>query len=174
MTRSARVTSIDALRRFLTQLGRYESDLDHALTHLTLETRRVSDWIENDRPHYWRNQQRRASDAVVEARSNLERRQLTVERPGACRDEKIALERAIARLRYCEQRAANTQRWQYVLRQQIDEIQTLLTKANTYLEQDVPQAVTDLQRMAAALEQYADLSSDRPTTESPSGTSSTS
>jgi hypothetical protein len=58
MSRSAKVTSVEALQAFRGSLQKYQADVRDALVQLTIEVRRGLDWIENDRLQYWRRQYR--------------------------------------------------------------------------------------------------------------------
>ena len=73
MSTSANVASIEAIRDFKGALLRFEEGAAHALSALQQEIYRALDWLENDRPAYWREQIRRGHDRVAESRLNYER-----------------------------------------------------------------------------------------------------
>lgn len=155
--RSASVHSIDAIRRLKIALEQFAHHVGETLVTLELESRRPMEWIENDRARYWPRELRKASDRVSEARIALERCQLTAE-PGehrSCYDERKALEKAKRRLELCEAKIPIVQRWRGKLRKEIEEFKVQVARLNGYLEADVPRALAALERMAVALEQYA-------------------
>jgi hypothetical protein len=155
--RSANVTSIDALRFFRTALLAFEHNARDAVTLLGLEVRKAIDWLEQDRARYWPEQQRKAAEAVVQARNELERRQLTYgsEEPPSCIEQKKALERAKRRLRLCEEKIKAVKRWIRAVRAEMNEFEGPMARMNECLDTDLPRAVAALERMLAALEKYA-------------------
>src|SRR2546421_8674143 len=103
---SANVTSIDAPRQFRAALVRFMAEVEAALVTLELEAHRPVEWIEGDRPRYWRQEARKASEAVGEARVALERCQVRISNEDTkyCYDERKALEKAKRRLQAAEEK----------------------------------------------------------------------
>lgn len=157
MSRAAKVTSIDAVGQFKVALEAFEADARDALTQLLLELRRAREWIEVDRTRYWPREVRKASDRVAEARSNLDRCQMTAT-PGdepPCDDEKRALEKAKRRLRTAEEKVRAVQHWRIKVRHDAEEFEAQIAKLNDLLDTEMPRAVAALQRMIKALDTYA-------------------
>jgi len=155
--RAASVLSIDAIRRLKVALEQFAHQIGETLVTLELESRRPMEWIENDRARYWPRELRKASDRLSEARIALERCQLTSE-PGehrSCYDERKALEKAKRRLQLCEDKIPVVQRWRGKLRKELEEFKVQVSRLNGYLEADLPRALATLERMATALDQYA-------------------
>ncbi len=160
MDRSANVTSIDAIRALRTALVGYEGRARDALTALVLEVRRAVDWLENDRRRYWREQAKRASEQLAQARNDLERCQLKYgsEEAPSCYEQKKAFERAKRRLRLCEEKVRVVQRWIRVVRQELNEFDGQIARMNNGLDTDLPRAITALDRMVRVLEKYVSSS----------------
>jgi hypothetical protein len=155
--KTARVTSIEAIRTFQAALRKYQETLKDCLSLLSVEIDRAIQWIESDRMLYWPHQVRESSDALTEALNNLERKRLCIDssdRP-SCYDEKKAVERAKRRHQYCEQRLANAKRWLHVLRHDSEEFQGLIAKLGHFVENDLPRAIAKLDQFSVALEKYA-------------------
>ena len=72
MGRAADVKSVGAVRAFKNDLLEYQTALRQTLEILILEVRRGIQWLESDRKAYWPAQVRKASDAMAEARINLQ------------------------------------------------------------------------------------------------------
>jgi hypothetical protein len=158
MSRSANVSSIDAIRQLEVALHGYESDMREAITQLLLEMRRALEWIEKDRAHYWHRQIQVAMDAVNSARINLERAQLTNnpdDKP-ACYEQKKVLALAKRRLDTVEQKVRTVREWRIKLKQEADDFSSQLSRMTTYLDLDYPRAVAALKRMTMALDKYAE------------------
>jgi hypothetical protein len=158
MGRFAKVTSLDAIQQLQGALGRFAGEADEAVTLLVLEVRRAVDWLEQDRRRYWPQQVRRAEDRLTEARNDLHRCQLKYgsgEVP-ACSEQKEAVERAVRRLRLCQEKVQTTRDWIRQLRQEVHEFEGQIARMHALLETDIPRATAALGRMLEALERYAD------------------
>src|SRR5690242_12409490 len=151
---SANVTSIDAPRQFRAALVRFIADVEAALVTLDLEAHRPLEWIEGDRPRYWRQEGRKASEAVAEARVALERCQVRISGEDAkyCYDERKALEKAKCRLIAAEEKVQALRRWRVEMHKIVEDLQVQLARAKHYLESDLAKAVAALDRIAAALD----------------------
>ena len=157
MNQSANVTSIDGVRDLRTALLKFEEYSRDGLTMLVLEVRRAMEWLEVDRRRYWPEQVRRASQKVVEARNDLERCELKYgsEEAPSCYEQKMALQRAKRRLRYCEDQVKVVEQWIRAVRQELNEFEGQTAKLTSILDSDIPHAVTTLERMLRALDKYA-------------------
>lgn len=157
MDRSANVTSIDGVRELRTSLLKFEEYSRDGLTMLILEVRRAMEWLEGDRRRYWPEQVRRASQKVVEARNDLERCELKYgsEEAPSCYEQKMALQRAKRRLRFCEDQVKVVKQWIRAVRQELNDFEGQAAKLTSVLDADIPQAVTTLERMLRALDKYA-------------------
>ncbi len=159
-TQSANVTSIDAPRQFRAALVRFIAEVEAALVTIELEASRPLEWIEADRPRYWRQEARKASEAVAEARVALERCQVRIGGEDAryCYDERKALEKAKRRLLLSEEKVQSLRRWRNELQKAVEELQVQLARAKQYLETDLAKALAALDRITAALARYTEQS----------------
>jgi hypothetical protein len=157
---SANVTSIDAPREFRAALVRFVAEVEAALAALGLEAQRPIEWIEGDRPRYWRQEARKASEAVAEARVALERCQVRIsgEDTKYCYDERKALEKAKRRLQAAEEKVQALRRWRVELHKVVEDLQVQLARTKHYLESDLTKALATLDRIAVALDRYAQQS----------------
>ncbi|HJN11059.1 MAG TPA: hypothetical protein QF564_20395 [Pirellulaceae bacterium] len=157
MNQSANVTSIDGVRELRMSLLKFEEVSRDGLTMLILEVRRAMEWLEGDRRRYWPEQVRRASQKVVEARNELERCELKYgsEEAPSCYEQKMALQRAKRRLRFCEDQVKVVKQWIRAVRQELNDFEGQAAKLTSILDSDIPHAVTTLERMLRALDKYA-------------------
>src|SRR5438093_6984775 len=155
---TANVNSIDAPRQFRAALVRFVADVEAALVTLDLEAHRPIEWIEGDRPRYWRQEFRKASEAVSEARVALERCQVRISNEDTkyCYDDRKALEKAKRRLQAAEEKVQAVRRWRVEIHKVAEELQVQLAWAKQYLETDMAKALAALDRIAAALDRYAE------------------
>ncbi len=156
MEQSANVTSIDGIRELRSALLKFEDTASDGLTMLTLEVRRAMQWLEVDQRRYWPEQVRRASQQLVEKRNDLERCQLKYgsEEAPSCYEQKVAFEHAKRRLRYCENQVKVVKHWIQTVRQELNDFEGQVAKLTSVLDADIPQAVTTLERMLRALDNY--------------------
>ena len=160
MNRSAHVTSIDVVRDFAAAMVEFQDEVRGILTQLSLEQRRAQQWFEEDRPRYWPEQVRRASDAMIVARNELERCQMAVrpaDRP-SCLQQKKALEKAQRRLRLTEQKVEAAKKWARTIRDELDDLTSHASVLGDYVDTRIPLAIAELKRLADALDGYVESS----------------
>jgi len=159
MSQSANVTSLDALRKFRQALLRFSEEASDALVGLQMEVLRALEWLEHDRPHFWKAQIRRCYDQVAQARAELERaktKEVAGHKP-SCYEEKKALELAKKRLEYAQQKLEAVKRWTVLVRDEINEYRGRLGPLERCLETDIPRIVALLEKQIAALEAYVQI-----------------
>jgi hypothetical protein len=160
MAPSARVTSIDALAAFKADLARFGSDAANALAGLQVQVRRAFEWLEAKLGE-WLSELRRRQELVT--RAKLELMQQDYGRgesrgPGHT-EKKIALERAVARLREAEAKVAACKHWANALPQEVIECDGPARRLAGVLESDLRQALALLEQKVQALESYVALTS---------------
>jgi hypothetical protein len=157
-TDAAKVTSLEALRNFKVALVRFAAEVESALMTLELEARRPVEWVEGDRARYWPQQIRKASDRVSEARLALDRCQVRIssEDEKSCYDERKALEKAKHRLQLAEEKTQAVRQWRYEMHKAAEDFHVQIAKMKHYLESDLLKGVAMLERMATALDRYAE------------------
>lgn len=168
MARTAHITATEAVRAFAADLREFDWQARDAVAQVQLVARRLGDWIEDERLRYWEHEARRASDAVTEARINLQRCEISSRaddrRP--CTEEKKALEKARRRQRLTEEKVQVTRAWTVKLRHEVEEFVAHVAQLTRALESESPRALASLERMAQSLDKYAALAG--PTSPAPS------
>ena len=158
MSTPAQITSTEAVRQFKLALEEFQVEAREAVTQLLLEMRRAVDWIEHDRARYWPHEMQRASDAVLQARNDLERCEMSIreEDKRSCYEQKLALEKAKRRLRLTEDKVRAVRRWRVAVHREADDFHGRLAKLASCLDMDLPRALATLERMAVALDRYTE------------------
>ncbi len=156
---NANVQSVDALRDVRLALIAFGERTSSALGELRSKIDRTMAWLEQDRPLYWREQERRAYDSVATTRIAYETCRLRTVggRHSECIEEKIAHQRAKARLEYCKQKIEVVRRWNVEASRQIDEYRGRAAPLQRRVDEELPNVVAMLSRMIDALEAYADI-----------------
>ena len=161
MNRTARVTSIEAVRAFKAALQKYQRAMSDSLSSMSAETNRAVEWLQSDMMAYWPNQVRDSSDELAEAKNALARKELSLgsDDKRSAYEEKKAVQQAKERHRYCQQRYNNTKHWLRIVGHDAEELQGMLGSVGHFAETDLPKAIAKLEQLATALEKYASLKS---------------
>jgi len=155
----ANVRSLEAIEAVRTALVAFRDELEQSLTTIGIEMRRVLDWLEHDRPRFWRMQVREANDGVTEARAALHRCLMYPvgdERP-SCHEERAALKKAQARLDYCGEKAERLRHWTREVHHEMFEYEGRISQLRELVEVDTPQAAAILDRLVSRLVEYQSL-----------------
>ncbi len=163
---SANVQSLEAIEAVRNALASFGDQVSDALSELQSEMRRVADWLEHDRPRYWKTQIRLANDAVHAAQQALHRClmfPIAKERP-SCYEERAALKKAQARLAYCEEKNERVRHWQRVVQHELFEYEGRISQLVRVVEEEVPVAMGVLAKVLRHLEEYQSLRAGNPRT----------
>jgi|SRR3954468_2035470 hypothetical protein len=156
MSGPAKVHSTDAIEAVRLALVMFVTRVTDAMSELSGEMRRVQEWLEHDRPKYWKNQTRLAMDQAHEAQQALHRClmfPIADERP-SCYEERADLKKAKARLEYCQEKADRVRHWQQTMRHELFEYEGRMSQLVKLVEIEVPQAIGVLNRIVRNLEEY--------------------
>jgi hypothetical protein len=156
MTGPAKVHSTDAIEAVRVALVMFVTRATDAMAELSGEMRRVQEWLEHDRPKYWKNQTRLAMDQAHEAQQALHRClmfPIADERP-SCYEERANLKKAKLRLEYCQEKMERVRHWQQTLRHELFEYEGRMSQLVKLVEIEVPQAIGVLNRIVRNLEEY--------------------
>jgi hypothetical protein len=159
MNTLANVQSTEAVEATHAGLVSFVAQVQDALDSLDLEMRRVLDWLEHDRPRYWKSQTRLAVDQANEAQAALHRclmYPIAGERP-ACAEERAALKRAKARLVTCEEKQRRVQHWIRTVRHELMEYEGRISQLARLVEIEAPEAIGVLNKILLRLEEYRSI-----------------
>ncbi len=156
MSGPAKVHSTDAIEAVRLALVMFVTRATDAMSELSGEMRRVQEWLEHDRPKFWKNQTRLAMDQAHEAQQALHRClmfPIADERP-SCYEERADLKKAKARLEYCQEKMERVRHWQQTMRHELFEYEGRMSQLVKLVEIEVPQAISVLNRIVRNLEDY--------------------
>ena len=153
----ANVQSLDALRDVRLALILFQERAISAMGSLRTKIDRTRAWLEQDRPLYWRDQERNAYDRVATGRVAYDTCRLRTVggRHPECIEEKVALQRAKARLEYCQQKVDIVRRVTVEVGQQSDDYRGRSGLLQRLLDEDIPKVLAMLSRMIDAIDAYA-------------------
>jgi hypothetical protein len=158
----ADVRSIQTVLDWRADLTAYGETLAEAAAGVDLELRRAFDWLDEQLAQ-WKRAVRACEEDVVRAKAELSQRQYQTfdGRTPDCTVQEKNLRQAKARLEHAEDKVEQVRRWIGRLPKMIDEVYTGPSRRlKNLLEAEVPVAVAELGRRAAALEAYAELRPD--------------
>jgi len=161
---NANVQSLEAIEAVRAALASFLDQVRDALTELDIEMRRVTQWLQQDRPRHWKTQIRLAADHLHEAQQALHRCLMfpvAGERP-SCYEERAALKKAQARLAYCEEKAERVRHWQRTVEHELFEYEGRISQLVRVVEVDVPEAIGVLHRILRRLEEYQSVRANNP------------
>ena len=157
MSTQADVKSLDTLAFLKAALGQFAHEAGQALSEVEIQGQRAVDWITVDMAAYWKAEIRRRTDAVNQAKKDLEHCR-TFKKVGdntpSCVEEKKALTKAQQALEHAERKAEAVRRWTPVVQQQFRETCVRLVRFREVIDVDCPKAMAALERMLKALDAY--------------------
>ena len=152
----ANVQSLAAMREFRVRMLEFTEAANDVLASLQAQCYSFLDWVEHDRPNFWKQYMLRSFDYIAEARVALEQclmRQVGDHRP-TCYEEKLALQAAKRRLEMAQEKVEAN-----VVRHEIDEHEGRRGGMQRFVETDFARSIVVLSRMISAIEMYAELES---------------
>ena len=85
MAESARISSVQPLRDMKAALTEFSQQVGGAFSMVDAEIGRMTQWLQQERPAYYKHAVRGAEDAVVRAKSDISRKQYMILGPGQYR-----------------------------------------------------------------------------------------
>lgn len=167
----ANVHSLAAMREFRVKMLEFADVAIDVAASLQQQTAGFLDWLEHDRPNFWKQYLLHSFDVIAEARAALEKCQMRTvagHKP-TCYEEKLALQAAKQRLEMAQEKYESVRRWSAFCRHEIDEHDGRRGALQRYMEGDFAKSVATLERMIAAIEAYAEIvnKADEPSAPSP-------
>lgn len=172
MSGSANLRSTDAIEAVRAAMAAFASQADEGLVEVSGEMRRMLDWVEHDRPAFWKKQVRLAYDGVGQAKAELHRCLMfpvgVNDRP-SCAEQRAALKKAQAHLAYCEAKQAKLKEWVHEIRHELHDYHGRTACLREVIDSDSRQAITYLNNLLLKIEEYTSLNSPTRFADSSSG-----
>jgi len=157
---NANVTSFEMIREFRAALLVFQNRVLDALATLQEQVFQALDYVENDRPRYWRQQVLNAYDAISAARVALEQAKMRKEISGnraSLIEEKTVIRDAKQHLQKCKETVERVRQAGITLHHEADEFMGRLSQLQQLIETDIPKMCGLIERMLEALEKYAEV-----------------
>jgi hypothetical protein len=161
MSGYARIGSVDVLREFRASLCSFAHSAATALEESYSEIQRTNMWLKQQQHSHWKNQLRLATEQYQKAKLALKSKQnYDTSRLGAKYsyiDEKKALALAQRKMELAQQKLVNVQRWINRFEKESFDYKGLIQGLLDFAELEIPNAVTQIDRMIDSLESYIAL-----------------
>ena len=161
MAEAANIRSIESLREFEASLVQFYDVASRSASNMQQQSHRMMQWLELDRPGFWKRQIELGHQRVAEARTRLT--QCKMRRTGdfrpSCYDEKKALEKAKRELEYARRQIQVVKQWTVKARHDVEEFTGRQAQLTRMLEGDVPRMCALLKRLVQKLERYTTITS---------------
>ncbi|MCA9065937.1 MAG: hypothetical protein KDA96_22870, partial [Planctomycetaceae bacterium] len=165
MSESANVTSIDAIRVFAAAVLQFQTEARLCLTTIDTQLRYALNWLEHDRPMFWKREIEACMREISQARVRLHQcrmRRLGDFRP-SCIEEQKDLEQAKKDMEFAQKQVPNVKRWYSEVLHEANEYRGRSAQLVQAVERDIPQLLAILRFTINQLEAYADtIVSDGP------------
>ncbi len=157
----AHVRDLEALELFLIQLRDFQERLCKLQEDSRTEMNRVTQWIEQEAPGYWQDQERNAKRRWVEARDALARCQSVTraEDHPSCMEHRKRVEKWTLRVKLCERQNRQVRQAQLAWNQELQGLLLKLQHLSDVVESKLPLARHHLDSLLDPLRKYANLSS---------------
>jgi chromosome segregation ATPase len=152
---SARVHSIDAIKRFKAGLIEFVDLARLSLTEAQTDVQRTIHWLQHDQILYWNGEVRRRTELVSRAKSELYRAKMaSADNASRCVEERNALKKAERRLEEAGEKIKAIRHWVRQLEREMHQFRGQTQHLANALEQDVPISLAKLDKMVGSLEDY--------------------
>lgn len=167
MSQSANVQSLEAICRFASAVLQFQAEARMCLTAMDSQLRQVQQWLERDRPSFWRHEIEKCSHEMSEARIRLHQcrmRQIGDFRP-TCYEEQKALQAAVQAHEFSQQQIPTVKHWIIQTQHESNEFRGRAGQLQQMLDRDIPRLLALLQYSIRRIEEY--LAVETPDSASP-------
>ncbi len=173
MADRARVSSVEALAAFRPALVKFQEETAAALTSAESDAGRTALKLRNQLEPYWKKECRVRREELTRAKGKVSAKQASKSNDERTTvDEKKALEKAKRRLEYAERKLEVTRVWARRLEKEQDEFRSKIGGFKAVVDQQMPRAVFELDRVIRTLDEYLRIKSkagDAPVPEKTEG-----
>ena len=159
MSQSANVKSVDAIKRFHAAVLMFQEEARLCVSSLELQLLKVIEWLERDRPGFWKREIEVCYREQSEARVRLH--QCRMRRTGdfrpSCHEEKKDLEKAKKDLHFAQKQIPVVKYWTVNARHEANEYHGRSSQLTQMLERDIPRLLNLLREAVERLEAYESI-----------------
>jgi len=158
MAESARINSVTALRDLKLALTDFIEQINIAFASVDAEIGRMGQWLQQERPAYYKHAVRRAEDAVTRAKSDISRKQyMRAPEPVSVVEERKVLEKLKRRLEELQRKQDAVRKWGPRWEREAMMYKSTCRPLTECAQATLPRAIERLEKMAVAIEEYLRL-----------------
>ena len=156
MSTQAKITSVEAIQAFRSQLVVYLSQMRPALDEITGEVLRTRSWLEDDRKRHWLQEMRRRSRKLEDAKQELFTASLS-KMGDVASFQQMAVQRAQVAMREVEAKLGVIKKWDRDLDNKSSPLVKQMEQLQGFLTVEMQRAVAYLDQALTALATYQDV-----------------
>ncbi|MBS0187190.1 MAG: hypothetical protein JSS51_03920 [Planctomycetes bacterium] len=158
MSESARLSSVSALRDLKVALSQFIEQVNVAFASVDAEIGRMGQWLQQERPAYYKNAIRKAEEAVTRAKSDISRKQyMRAPEPVSVVEERKVLEKLKRRLEELQRKYDSVRKWAPIWEREAMMYKSTCRPLAECVQATLPRAIERLEKMAVAIEDYLRL-----------------
>ncbi len=161
MSEQARVTSLEALEAFRSDLIVFLDDAHRSLDEVHDEVRRTRQWVQLEQRPFWEREIRKRQQQLDAAEQELLSAKLSGLRDNT-RAQEEAVRKARMKVREAEEKHRNVRRWSRDYDHFVDPLARKLETLRQILDGDLPKALSFLLQAQRTLEAYAETGTSAP------------
>lgn len=155
MADAARILATEAMGEAREALAEFAETVGRILTGVDADIQRTSQWLQHDRPAYWKHQIRQREDEVLRAKAAIASKQLAAApEPASVVEERKALDRAKRRLEEARKRQEATRKWAVVFEREAMLYKGAAQPLRAMVAGQIPAGLIQISRMMESIEQY--------------------
>lgn len=168
MADQARVTAVEAIEGFRSQLIVFLSKARPTLEEASSELIRTRQWLQNDQRRHWMNEMRLRTRKLERAQNELFDSKLT-RGDQASAAQQMAVLRAREAVREAETKLAAVKKWERELENRADPLVKQIEQLQHYFSTNMAAGVAHLAQIVRTLDAYADVLKPGSSVVSPGG-----
>ncbi|MGH7241924.1 MAG: hypothetical protein ACREJD_00720 [Phycisphaerales bacterium] len=163
MSDSARISSVAPLRDLKVALNEFIEQINVAFASVDSEIGRMGQWLQQERPAYYKAAVRRVEDAVTRAKGDISRKQyMRAPEPVSVVEERKALEKLKRRLEELQRKQDAVRKWAPRWEREAMMYKSTCRPLTEFVSATLPRAIDRLEKMATAIEDYLRLQAASP------------
>ncbi len=162
----AKVSSIEALDAFRSDLIVYLSKSKNALDEVSEDVRRLRNWLEVEQTNHWQGEIRRRRRKLDEAQAELFSAKMATFTSATTLQE-AAVVKARRSMHNAEEKLRNIKKWIRNFDSHVEPLARKLEGLRQFIGNDMPKGVEFLTRAQRTLESYAEVAAPKDITQTP-------
>ncbi len=159
---SAKVQSLNALRDVKFAVTDFAESVARTLTSVDADINRITQWLSQDRPAYWKLQVRKREEAMAKIQGDIMRKRIiAAPEPASIVEEQKALEKAKRRVESAQRKLEAVRRWAPVWEREALLYKTSCRGITEAVHRDMPAAAVRLDLLTKSLDAYLQLQAPR-------------